>query len=750
MAGTSPDGNEAGKGQKIRRPRLEDIPEIPDTVAQNLDTVNELGEETARILEAARRGTQENLEEQEERGGLLDRLNSLVLGTGFFSPAHETGSGSASAHAEADPELSKETKKIVEETPPTAPEPPSPSHSFEPAAESATPQMASVPTELQREVEQLSKAERTRFCIDLLEDGKILEFNALRPAGAIDLSGIDLSYADLRGVDLRHANLSRAVLTSANLSGAFLQQARLDRADLNKTKLDHARLYRATLRYTDLSGVVSAEGAVFTEANLRGAELRKGNFTQAIFTGASLITANLLEGQFTAAHFEQARLAGATLTRATFRNANLHRAQLFQANGEDVDFRGCNLTGAGAMQSFFTSSHKKHADGHLIQTNFDGAWTRGFDHGGSISEEYFLRAISDRFPPEGAFLNAPAPDEGKVLINGIPGTDRVLYEAALEELNELIGLEQAKEEVRDYTNLVEASKTRARSFGLPEFDYNLHAVVLGPPGTGKSTVARILVRLNHSLGLLDKGHIVETDKSGFIAGYAGQSLGKTNETIDSSMGGGLIADEIYAMTESKNDDYAKDAMAVLIKRLWDDRGKFQALFLGYEDEMERFMSANPGMRRRIGAVIHCEAQTSGQRIDVMKLNLDKKVLRYSREYLAAASMLYEATSVKEGRDFGNAGAVVKSLERQALRMSTRLKEQNLMQSEEAHKTPYPDDLPFEEFTGRGINEFPQLESLSFVDEQGKEYSVKELPLEGPFRNLSERSKKLIREFMGGE
>lgn len=577
----------------------------------------------------------------------------------------------------------------------------------------------------------------------LLREGKIEEFNRLRPAGELNLRRISLRGCDLSGVDLRNADLTGADLRGVILNGARLQHAIFDRADISDSVLTGAKAFQARFRGADLTRVRGASGAEFHEANFRGADLGNGDFRGAIFSKAGLMTASLAGGKFSGADLSEAMLMGAMLSGADFTQANFFKARLFQANGKDVNFSGANLVQAEAINSFFTSSNKDAKDGQ--RTNFDGAWVKGFRHDDAIDSSMLRNALSTALPPEGYFPRPPAPTEEKILVHGIPGSDRVRFDKAMKELDDMIGLHSVKRWAKELVDFLLVKLARER-VALPELDQTLHMVFIGSPGTGKTTVARILSDVLASLAVLSKGHLLETDKAGLIAGYQGQTVAKTKELVDQAMGGTLLIDEFYALLQDENDSYAKDAVAILTKRLEDDRQGFCCIACGYTRETMRTLEANSGLKSRFSQIVAFPDYTSGELIDIIKLQMKKKEFKPERDFLAAASMLLAVAKEKEGEQFGN-GRTVRNMFEKTYKgpMASRLVKEEKLKDREALRTPLVRDLPFEDVSGLGRDKFPPLEKLSWVDETGKMYRYNELPLDGPFPSLTQESVHLLHE-----
>ncbi|MCB0334843.1 MAG: pentapeptide repeat-containing protein, partial [Bdellovibrionales bacterium] len=586
-----------------------------------------------------------------------------------------------------------------------------------------------------------------QYCLELLKSERILDFNLVRPAGALNFQGVNLARLNLTGADLRNINFTGATLTGCNLQDTYCQYANFNRASLDKTNLSGALFFEASLKQADLTNVLAAKDTQFVKANFTNAFLSNGNFAGAVFTGARLLTAHMIKTCLDYSHLNNAELMGSVLTNASFVNANLHGAQLFQSNGRDINFKGANLTKSQAIGCHFTSSNTEETEQHPGRTNFEGAWTKDFIHQGAIPDE-MLRGEIREYPPESFFEPAPATDKGIELVDGIPGSNRLALEGAKEKMYELIGQAKAKEFVEDLITVLKNGIYRQMKHGLTRFEADINVAIVGPPGVGKSTFAEILIDIYFGLGLLKDPEPILVNKSGFVAGFQGQTSGKVESLFDrAAEGRGIIAEEIYTLN-ADSDSYSADAVSVIADRTERDRGKHALFLIGYEKEMMEFLGANSGLARRFEVLV-LDQQTPGELIDISKLMLNKvDVGNYSPEFLAYTSVFLEASRLLKGeRYFGNAGDVRTITRKVCAQLSKRVETDGTKEDKDAQQTPEISDLPFlnDKLLGIPRDALPALEQFTWRGADGRAYRAHELPTSGSFPEMSEESIELLRE-----
>lgn len=233
-----------------------------------------------------------------------------------------------------------------------------------------------------------------------------------------------------------------------------------------------------------------------------------------------------------------------------------------------------------------------------------------------------------------------------------------------EELNSLIGLESVKEEVTSLANFVRVQKQRQAN-GLKTASISYHCVFTGNPGTGKTTVARILARIYKDLGIVKKGHLVETDRSGLIAEYVGQTAVKTNAVVDSALNGILFIDEAYALLDGKGGGYGDEAIATLLKRMEDNRDSLVVIVAGYTDEMQRFVDSNPGLKSRFTRYINFPDYSSDELFKIFMSRMDKYSYKLDADAEKFLRQNLTQTVAHKTRNFGN-GRYVRNLFEKAI------------------------------------------------------------------------------------
>jgi stage V sporulation protein K len=245
-------------------------------------------------------------------------------------------------------------------------------------------------------------------------------------------------------------------------------------------------------------------------------------------------------------------------------------------------------------------------------------------------------------------------------------------ETILADLDAMVGLTQLKGEVKSLTNLLKVRAMRVAA-GLPASPVSLHAVFSGNPGTGKTTVARLLAEIYRALGLLTSGHLVETDRSGLVAGYAGQTALKVHDVVDKAVGGVLFIDEAYSLTgEGPGDDYGAEAVDTLVKLMEDRRDVMAVVVAGYADRMEAFLSANPGLESRFNRFLHFADYSPAELVAIFGTLAATGQYALTPDASAAVEAALTAAYAARDERFGNAREARNLYERVVERQADRL------------------------------------------------------------------------------
>ena len=249
--------------------------------------------------------------------------------------------------------------------------------------------------------------------------------------------------------------------------------------------------------------------------------------------------------------------------------------------------------------------------------------------------------------------------------------DEELLKESLQKLRGMIGLEQVKQEIEELVKLVRFYKSLGKDIRKT---FSLHSVFSGNPGTGKTTVARILAQIYKALGILERGHLVECDRQSLVGGYVGSTAIKTSELINKAMGGVLFVDEAYSLTDGGTGDYGREAIETLLKRMEDHRGEFIVIAAGYTQNMERFMESNPGLKSRFDRVFNFKDFSTDDLYTIALNQLTEHNIH--PEPKAAAHLMKYVEFMYKTRDkyFGNGRSVRKIIEEAIRNQHLRLSE----------------------------------------------------------------------------
>ena len=240
------------------------------------------------------------------------------------------------------------------------------------------------------------------------------------------------------------------------------------------------------------------------------------------------------------------------------------------------------------------------------------------------------------------------------------------------ELNSLIGLKSVKEDLNALINLMKVQKMREEN-GMKPADINKHMVFMGNPGTGKTTVARLLSRIYAGIGVVEKGHLIEVDRSGLVSGYVGQTAMKVQDIVEEALGGILFVDEAYTLTSNKGqNDFGQEAVDTLLKAMEDHRDDLIVIVAGYTELMEEFLDSNPGLRSRFNKFIEFEDYTAEEEFEIFRSMCKNQDYALSEGALEEAKRFFKERCENKIETYANARDVRNYLEKAVSNQATRI------------------------------------------------------------------------------
>ena len=252
-----------------------------------------------------------------------------------------------------------------------------------------------------------------------------------------------------------------------------------------------------------------------------------------------------------------------------------------------------------------------------------------------------------------------------------PAVEKPDLDELMEQLDSLVGLENIKKDIKSLINLIKVRKLREAN-DLPVAPMSMHMVFMGNPGTGKTTVARLVGGLYAAIGALEKGQLIEVDRSGLVAGYVGQTALKTQEVIKSALGGVLFIDEAYSLSSGGENDFGREAIETILKAMEDHRDNLVVIVAGYTGPMREFLDSNPGLESRFNKFFYFEDYNGPQLMDIFLLQCRKNKYVLSEEADAAARKLFDELYADRGENFGNGRYVRNLFEDMVVRHSNRV------------------------------------------------------------------------------
>lgn len=355
---------------------------------------------------------------------------------------------------------------------------------------------------------------------------------------------------------------------------------------------------------------------------------------------------------------------------------------LYYDSTHATDFISGNMMGAICEDS--EKSGKKHPANlsETVKIEDDNIDLFILDNSFAFKGNVITKILSD-FPFDENQNEETQYAEENTVSTAVPVVEnRLLEDDLFSELENLTGLQEVKKEVSSIINLLKLQKIRKEK-GLPELPISRHLVFSGNPGTGKTTVARLLAQIYHELGVLSKGQLIEVDRSGLVGGYVGQTAIKTQEVIQQALGGVLFIVEAYTLARGNDsNDYGQEAIDTILKAMEDHRDDLVVIVAGYPNLMERFVNSNPGLKSRFNKYIYFEDYTPEELLEIFDSMCKKSGLTATQDARDLVLKHFEKEYANRNETFANGREVRNFFEKAVVNQANRLAQESYIDDED--------------------------------------------------------------------